>query len=198
MLDGYPHWNAGLESENNKSDADDFGFVEALINEISSNYKIDSERIYTTGYSNGAFMAYSLACFLSDKIAAIGSVAGTMMEETYSYCNPSHPKAVINLHGTSDNIVPYGGGEGLKSIDEVLAYWMGVNNTITIPITNSTYDNGTTIDHFAYPNGDNEVAVEHYRIIGGGHVWFDITSEGSNTSRLIWDFVSRYDIYGLR
>ena len=33
---------------------------------------------------NGAFFTYALACYHSDKIAAIGSVAGTMMEETYS------------------------------------------------------------------------------------------------------------------
>ena len=45
-LDGYPHWNAALASPDNKSDADDFGFVEALINELSSNYSIDLERVY--------------------------------------------------------------------------------------------------------------------------------------------------------
>ena len=77
LLDGDPHWNAGLKSDDNKSNADDFGFVVALINEISSNYKIDPARVYSCGYSNGAFFAYALACYHSDKIAAIGSVAGT-------------------------------------------------------------------------------------------------------------------------
>ena len=81
LLNGDPHWNAGLESEENKSDADDFGFVEALIGEISSGYRIDSTRVYACGYSNGAFFAYALACYHGDKIAAIGSVAGTMMSE---------------------------------------------------------------------------------------------------------------------
>ena len=72
LLDGDPHWNSGLESDENKSDADDFGFVEALINEISSNYNIDLARVYSCGYSNGAFFTYALACYHSDKIAAIG------------------------------------------------------------------------------------------------------------------------------
>ena len=75
LLDGNPHWNAGLESDTNKSDADDFGFVEALIGEISSNYRIDPARVYSCGYSNGAFFTYALACYHSNKIAAIGSVA---------------------------------------------------------------------------------------------------------------------------
>ncbi len=199
LLNGDPHWNSGLESENNKSDADDFGFVEALIDEICSNYNIDSARVYSCGYSNGAFFTYALACYHSDKIAAIGSVAGTMMEETYNNCSPSHPTAMINIHGTSDYFVPYGGGSaGLLSIDEAFAYWIGFNNTSATPIVNRMNDSGVTIEHYSYIGGDNNASVEHYKVIDGGHVWFDISYDGSNTSRLIWNFVSRYDIDGLR
>ena len=197
LLNGDPHWNSGLESDNNKSDADDFGFVEALIDEICSRYNIDSARVYSCGYSNGAFFTYALACYHSDKIAAIGSVAGTMMEETYNNCRPVHPMAMINIHGTSDYVVPYGGGsKGLLSIDEVLAYWIGFNNASTTPIVNRMNDRGVTIEHYSYTDGDNNTSVEHYKVIDGGHVWFDISYDGSNTSRLIWNFVSRYDIHG--
>ena len=199
LLDGDPHWNAGLKSDTNKSDADDFGFVEALINEISSNYRIDPARVYSCGYSNGAFFTYALACYNSDKIAAIGSVAGTMMEETYNNCNPSHPTAMINIHGTSDAYVPYGGGaEGLKPIDEVLAYWTDFNNTSTTPTVNRVNDGATTIERHSYSDGDKNTSVEHYKVINGGHVWFDISYDGANTSALIWNFVSRYEINGLR
>ena len=198
LLDGNPHWNAGLESEENKSDADDFGFVEALIGELSSAYSIDSTRVYACGYSNGAFFAYALACYRGGMIAAIGSVAGTMMEETYANCGPSHPTAVVSLHGTSDQVVPYDGGEGLVPVDEVLAYWRGFNKTSTAPAEASGDDRGTTIQHYSYADGDNGTSVEHYKVVGGGHVWFDIRYDGSDTSGLIWDFVSRYSIDGLR
>ena len=186
LLDGDPHWNAGLKSDTNKSNADDFGFVEALINEISSNYKIDPARVYSCGYSNGAFFTYALACYHSDKIAAIGSVAGTMMEETYNNCNPSHPTAMINIHGTSDAYVPYGGwNEGLKSIDDVLAYWTGFNNTSATLTVNRMNDGVITIEHDSYTDGDNNTSVDHYKVIDGGHVWFDISYDGSDTSALV-------------
>lgn len=107
--------------------------------DVSSVGSIDPTRVYSCGYSNGAFFTYALACYHSDKIDAKGSVAGTMMEETYANCSPSHPMSMINIHGTSDFVV-----------------------------------------------------------VDGGHVWFDISYQGSNTSRLIWDFVSRYDVDGLR
>ncbi len=198
LLDGSPHWNAGLKTDRNKSDADDFGFVEALIDEISSDYNIDPARVYACGYSNGAFFSYALACYHSDKIAAIGSVAGTMMAETYNECNPSHPTAMVNIHGTSDAVVPYGGTEGLKSIDAVLAYWTGFNNTSATPTVNRITDGATTIERHSYTDGDKNTSVEHYKVINGGHVWFDINYEGANTSALIWNFVSRFDINGLR
>ena len=198
LLDGAPHWNAGLESEENKSDADDFGFVEALIGELSSGYRIDSTRVYACGYSNGAFFAYALACYHGDKIAAIGSVAGTMMEETYANCGPSHPTAVVSIHGTSDGTVPYDGGEGLLSVDAVLAYWTGFNKTNTSPTADSRIDRGTTIERYSYGDGDNGTSVDHYKVVGGGHVWFDLRYDGTDTSGLIWDFVSRYTIDGLR
>ena len=198
LLDGSPHWNAGLKTDRNKSDADDFGFVEALIDEISSDYNIDPARVYACGYSNGAFFSYALACYHSDKIAAIGSVAGTMMAETYNECNPSHPTAMVNIHGTSDAVVPYGGTEGLKSIDAVLAYWTGFNNTSATPTVNRITDGATTIERHSYTDGDKNTSGEHYKVINGGHVWFDINYEGANTSALIWNFVSRFDINGLR
>ena len=119
------------------------------------------------------------------------------MEETYNNCSPSHPTAMINIHGTSDYVVPYGGGSaGLLSIDEVLAYWIGFNNASNTPIVNRVNDSGVTIERYSYTDGDNNTSVEHYKVIDGGHVWFDISYDGSNTSRLIWNFVSRYDIHG--
>ncbi len=198
LLDGDPHWNAGLKSDTNKSDADDFGFVEALIDEISSDYTIDPARVYAFGYSNGAFFAYALACYHSDRIAAIGSVAGTMMEETYDNCSPSRPTAMINLHGTSDAVVPYDGAEGLKSIAAVLAYWTDFNNTRADPTVDRITDGATTIERHTYTDGDKNTSVEHYKVVNGGHVWFDIRYDGANTSALIWNFVSRYDVDGLR
>lgn len=57
---------------------DDVGFIEAMVQEIASSQSIDPARVYATGMSNGAMMAYRLAC-QSTTFAAIAPVAGTMM-----------------------------------------------------------------------------------------------------------------------
>ena len=54
------------------------------------------------------------------------------------------------------------------------------------------------IEHYVYDNGNNSVSVEHYKYIGGYHIWFTSTFQEQNTSELVWNFLSRYDINGER
>ena len=101
---------------------------------------------------------------------------------------------LIKLHGTTDY---YDGGEDYNSVESVIDFWINFNNTNTDPIINNINDNGTSITSYKYENGNNNVSVEHYKIIDGGHVWFSNDFNGKNTGQLIWDFVSKYDIDGL-
>ncbi len=194
-LDGSSHWNSCPSGGDNKSNADDFGFIEAMLTEISSEYQVDRNRIYSAGYSNGGMMAYGLANFKSELIAAVASVSGTMLDCTGS---SNHPMPVIHLHGTSDGVLSYTGNSDFSSVENVLDHWIRFNNTTTNPTVSSDNNGGITMEHYVYDQGDNGVSVEHYKYIGGDHVWFTETYHGQNTAELIWDFVSKYDINGLR
>jgi len=194
-LDGFSHWNACPIGGDNKSDADDFGFVEALINKVSSQYNIDVERIYSAGYSNGGMMAYGLANYRSDLIAAVASVSGAMLDCIGS---TSHPMPVVHLHGTSDGVLPYNGSNDWNSVQSTLDHWINFNNTTTNPTVSTVNSEGTTVEYYVYGQGDRSVSVEHYKYIGGDHVWFSAAFQGRNTSELVWDFVSQFDINGKR
>jgi polyhydroxybutyrate depolymerase len=194
-LNGASHWNPCPIDGDNKSTADDVGFVEAMISEISSQYNLDMERIYAAGYSNGGMMAYGLANYKSDLIAAIASVSGTMLNCTGP---TSHPMPVIHLHGTSDGVVSYNGSNDWNSVQSTLDYWTSFNNTISTPTIYTDNTGGMTIEHYVYGQGDNSVSVEHYKYIGGDHVWFNEPYQGQNASNLVWSFMSKYDINGLR
>ncbi len=194
-LEGLSHWNPCMPGNDNKSDADDLGFVEAIISKISHEYNIDMQRIYAVGYSNGGMMAYGLANFKSELIAAIASVSGTMLD----CIGPSdHPMPVIHLHGTSDSVIPYNGNNYYSSAQSVLDYWIDFNNTLTTPTVNSDSNGGMVIEHYLYKQGDSNITVEHYKYIGGDHIWFNPTYQDQTTAELIWNFVSKYDINGLR
>ena len=192
-LGGYSHWNAALNRGDNKSTVDDLGFVEALINLHSD--IVNLKRVYAVGYSNGGMMSYALACYKSNLIAAIGSVSGSMLQTD---CTPSHSIPLIKLHGTSDSVISYDRNSYYSSVESILGFWINFNKTSTSPVFETVDDNGTTIQKHLYDGGTNESSIEHYKILNGSHVWFDINFEGNNTNELIWNFVSKYDINGLR
>ena len=189
------HWNCSNPSADNKSDVDDIGFIENLIDQLLIDYPvIDNKRIYAAGYSNGGFMSYYLACN-SKKFAAIGSVAGTMLDDSYQNCNAQFPTAMINIHGTDDFDVPYVGNSYYPSIPDVVDWWKNFNNTTNEDLL--TNQDGS-IEQYIYYNNAGDRFVEHIKVIGGSHYWDDkLNYEAKNTSGLIWEFVSNFDIDGV-
>ena len=194
-LDGESHWNACPNEGDNKSDVNDFGFIETLILKISSDYNIDLERIYAVGYSNGGMMAYGLANHKSELIAAMASVSGAMLDCTGP---TAHPMPVIHLHGTDDFDLPYNGNNYYNSVQNTIEYWINFNNTNSEPIVNFDNSGEIKIEHYVYDSGNNSVSVEHFKYIGGDHLWFVSTFQDKNTSELVWNFLSRYDLNGKR
>lgn len=106
---------------------DDVGFIRAVVADVGRNVGIDPARVYATGMSNGAIMAYTLAC-ATDLFAAIGPVAGTQL----TACQAPRATSVLHIHGTADRLVPYGGGQGFSVINgppvaRVNAFWRDVD-----------------------------------------------------------------------
>ena len=200
---GSTHWNVG--SWTLGSNAKDVEFIAALIDQIADNYNIDDERVYACGYSNGGFFSHELACQLSQKIAAIGTVAANISEETINNCNPSHPIPIITISGTRDDEVEYDGSipERTLSQEETLEYWRTFNKVDTVPIITNMPDlnplDGSTVVRYQYVNGDNDSEVEHYKVVDGGHDWpGTFGNMDINSDSVIWNFVSQFDINGKR
>lgn len=198
------HFNVGWGG----STVDDVGFTEALIDSLSAVYSIDQNRIYAVGMSNGGFMSFRLACDLSSKIAAVGSVTGSMTPSTLGNCNASHPMPIIQIHGTTDPTVPYNGSTGwTASVTNILNHWATFNNCSPVPtvvnVPNTNVLDGSTVEKYTYENGDNCSEVVHFKVTNGQHTWpgsifnFAGTNYDINASVEIWNFISKYNIFGL-
>ena len=190
-------WNSSLPTNpRTKMFVDDFGFVDAMIKKINSDYifGVDTTRIYATGYSNGADISLSLACVRSDKIAAVASVSGLLDRHTAENSNPL-TVGVLSIHGTNDFSRPYEYGlDGYYfTIDELNTYWSSINGFSGQP-QKETYDvAGLSVEYIKYGK-----MIEHYKVNGGDHIWLDITRDGFNTNQKIWNFLSRFNLNGLR
>ena len=190
-------WNGGLCCDPAAEEGiDDVGFVSDLIDRISEDYCINSNRIFATGISNGGFISNRLACELSDRIAAIAPVASA--NYTFS-CEPTRPVPVIAFNGTDDLLVPYENG---KLSMEAWAYSNGCSDETTV-----VYQKGEVIC-VAYEDCEEDASVIFCTIEGGGHNWpgaIDLyesdpitywwaghTTQDIDASRKIWKFFAEH------
>lgn len=192
-LDG--HWNVapGREGES------DLQFVRELIQEISSAYPIDANRIYATGISNGGGISNRLACEMSDTIAAIAPVSGAF--NAWKNCNPSRPVPVLEFHGLDDQIAPYAGvgrGNVEPPIQEWAQAWAERDDCDSSPvIVNQT----ATMKEEQWNNCKSGVTVILYTLSGHGHSWpgtnylpDTITSHEVDATDLILAFFQKYTL----
>ncbi len=162
-----------------RNKVDDVAFTRALLADLAKVGKIDPKRIYATGMSNGAIMAYRLASELSDRIAAIATVAGPMGTRT---CRPKRPVPVIHFHGTADEFAPFKGGRGDRglsgtdfySVEHSLRAWIKANGCKETPTTEELPDrakDSTKVVRKTYAGGKGGAEVVLVEIEGGGHTW---------------------------
>lgn len=110
-------WNAGnCCGDARDRSVDDVGFIRALLRQLAAKYRIDPQRIYAAGMSNGGMMAHRLACDAADVIAAVASVAGT---DNTKQCKPSRPISVLHIHAKDDTHVLFEGGAGKDAFRDV-------------------------------------------------------------------------------
>jgi polyhydroxybutyrate depolymerase len=176
---------------------DDSGYLEAVITDMKQRYNVDPKRVYVAGHSNGGFMAHRLACDHASEIAAIVSLAGAVFADA-SKCNPAMPVAVLEVHGTSDELIKYGGGRFVPLVPEypsataTVATWAAKNGCDP-----ALTPDGTTLDLVADLPGEETKVARHACAKGAAELW---TMEGGTHvptlqptfAKAIYDFLERH------
>jgi polyhydroxybutyrate depolymerase len=185
---------------------DDVGFLDRLLDALLLNYPVDPQRVYLYGYSDGAAMAYRLACDHTGRFAALVSGAGQFPVQDPGRCAPSAPIAVLEVHSLDDEAIPFDGGtfplnEELTfpgSID-LIQYWADHNGCVgtlqfgeepTIDLTFLVEGKETTINTFTQcPHG---LDVELWSMEGVPHLplFFRVGPNGMKTlAEKSWKFL---------
>lgn len=202
-------WNSGgFHGPNAEKLPDDVAFVGAILDELPKLVHVDPRRIYATGISNGGMMCYRLAAELSQRIAAIAPVSGTMAVEK---ARPRRPVPVMHFHGTEDKLVPFNGPDertakflAFKSVEETIRIWARINGcpkkpkTIQLP---DKVEDGTTVRQEVYGPGKGGAEVVLFVIQGGGHTWpgrqwpvpwLGKTTRDISANDLMWEFFQKH------
>lgn len=178
-------WNAGDCCGPAKiSNTDDVGYLKKITEKLAGAGLADKGRMYATGFSNGAGMAYRLACELPGRFAAIGVVSAAMAMRR---CDPG-PVSVLVMHGTADRNVPYNGG-GRRDFNDpppfppvsyAIDYWRKANKLPPLSRPLRAAGRALNCQSTGPPQGRQEVAL--CRVEGGPHRWPD------GAAKQLWSF----------
>jgi polyhydroxybutyrate depolymerase len=109
FLTNPPRWNDGGPGATGEPlAADDVAFLAAVIDDATDRAGIDPRRVYLSGFSNGAGMAFRAAAELADRITAVAPVAGSCW---VANPRPVRPVPTLYVIGSDDPLVPLRGGE---------------------------------------------------------------------------------------
>jgi polyhydroxybutyrate depolymerase len=156
---------------------DDVQFTRALIGQLEDSLAIDPDRVFVTGFSQGAMLVHRLACDLADVITGAASIEGTLHSLVAADCHPARPMPILMMLGTDDPAVLWDGEATTTgrfySADETRRFWLAQETCDTTPTTTMLPDrtnDGTTVRmdrYFGCARGE----VDFYTIQGGGHAW---------------------------
>lgn len=187
---------------------DDVAIVRHILDDLEGIANVDRKRVFATGMSNGAMMAYRLASEMSDRIAAIAPVSGPMGTKD---CRPGRAVSVLHFHGDADEFAPFSGGKGrgpsgteFYSVDHSISTWVDANGCNKSPRVTQLPDrekDGTTVKQLRYESGKDGAEVVLVIIEGGGHTWpgneprmqtLGVSTRDISANDMMWEFFQQH------
>jgi polyhydroxybutyrate depolymerase len=177
-----PAWR-GVELSRN------LAYISSEIKSLRAAENIDPKRVYVTGFSAGATMAFFVGCRLSGQVDGIAPVSGAM--RFTDRCHLSHPVSELEIIGTSDAI-PINGSARLLSAAQVAARWRALDRCSSRP--RSAAMGPVHADSWNRCRGGSAVAL--YAIKGGTHQWPGPGAEGPDSrlpaAQAVWAFFTAH------
>lgn len=174
-------WNATKACCDLTQSIPDAAYIKSLLDDVKSVYRVDEKRVYLIGHSNGAFLSYRMACDEASSITGIAALAGATFFDK-ARCKPSRKVNILHIHGTSDPVIRYKGGNvprmgkpqpgAVKSVN----MWKDYNgcsgqltpSSETLDLISDLKGAETTVQKVnGCPKGG---AVELWTIQGGAHI----------------------------
>lgn len=157
-----PGWQHGAEDQGGR----DLKFFDAVLASLRAEYKVDENRIYSTGHSNGGGFTFLLWAERGELFAAVAPSASSGGR----YMRGIKPKPVLHIAGEADELVKYswqvmtmdylrrlnGCGEGVAwELDENCTFYPSASGT---PVVTAIHPGG-----HGFPKQAPEVIVKFFK-----------------------------------
>jgi polyhydroxybutyrate depolymerase len=217
---GATTWNGYFNFTFGANPPDDTGFLRQLILSLESNLHVNPKRVYVTGMSAGGYMTHRAGIDLSDLVAAIGLVEGSLDVQQVGGTQvppPARgPVSVIMLHGDKDQVIHYCGTTTtnvvVTSEDQTFDYWWQTSaNSCSPPspagsLCSGFLGNPTSLFFKDATGCQGGAEVRFYRLFNGTHSWYSSqltpgnavynpdfnSTTGTTTNDILWNFFASH------
>jgi polyhydroxybutyrate depolymerase len=169
------------------SGANDYNFILAIVDSMESRYKIDRDRVYASGFSQGGFFSFQLGCRYADVFAAIAPVSGLLNSPQ---CSPKRPVPAHFTYGTNE-------GFDINTFVESGEKWVELNECKGTPVVAKPYpatNSNSVVTRTTYTGCKENAEVVIQVVEGGTHEWPMSTNTKVNNSEEIWAFFKKYSL----
>lgn len=171
----------------NMNDESDYPFLLALLDTVDSRYKVDRDRVYCTGFSQGGFISFGLGYKHPEVFAAVAPVSGHI--PSFSTSAPlKRPVPLFLTFGTSDV-------SNVASFMTDITTWLKLDSCGAGKRTSQrpypANRPGSIVSRTTYdcPHGSQ---VVYDSVIGGTHEWAMDTVKKVNTTEEVWAFLKKF------
>jgi len=173
---------------------DDVAFINTLIEKVIEEFGVGEDRVFVTGFSNGASMTLRLGVELSDKIVAIAPVAGGLWVESSEL---KKPVSLIYISGSGDPLPEATQVQfGERSVEipppaqNIGSEWA----SMLACEENLLQTEPGLLSKIIWSDCLGETRVHIYSIDGIGHKWpskrlvHEVATDTFDATDVIWDF----------
>lgn len=166
-------WRDGRSAQQG-SPVDDIHFFAVMLDKLQACLAIDPQRIYVTGFSNGASFSFALGARYSDRLAAIAPVCS---QSFVAIPSVRRPLPVYYLVGDADPLVPFHGGAAklpwgmirtYPPVQESVDAWVRLD---TCPILPVAVKDRAGVKVLRYGPGRGHSEILYTVVEGNGHHW---------------------------
>jgi poly(3-hydroxybutyrate) depolymerase len=104
----------GLNQGWQNTNGEDVTFLSTILTTAKNNYCIDESKVFSTGWSFGGAMSYSLSCSLGSVLRGIAVLSASPYISGCAGGGPKDPVAYLGFHGTHDSVLAISNGEAIR------------------------------------------------------------------------------------
>jgi poly(3-hydroxybutyrate) depolymerase len=172
-------------------DTADYPFLRALLDTVDKRYKVDRNRVYCTGFSQGGFISNGVGYKHANLFAAVAPTSGHIPSFSTSAAL-GRPVPILTTFGTSD-------------VSDVASFMKDINTWLTLNKCDLTSkkqerpyparNKNSQVSRTSYTCAQGSMVV-YDSVIGGGHEWAMDTVKKVNTTEEVWAFFKQFSLAG--